>query len=158
MNEPPDPIRVIIAVLGALVLYSGLSQVLEYSLVRAAGGDGVTTIDAYLAVLNRLPILATKASFNLVVGVLVGYIAAKVVATRPLTFVAMAAVLETCSLAWGSFAGEYAVLPLWYRLVLLATTGPAFMAGAWVQLQAETMLGADDALAAERAEPRKEQS
>jgi hypothetical protein len=140
MSEPLNPVRVMIAVLGALVLYSGLSQLLEYTLVRSAGGDSVTTIESYLAVLNRPAILATKAAFNVIVAVLVGYIAGKVVGTRELTFVAMAAALETCSLAWGFFTGEYTVLPLWYRVLLLLTTGPALMAGAWVSLQARFAL------------------
>jgi len=42
----------------------------------------------------------------------------------------------TVTLALGLVSGPYAALPLWIRLVLLVTTGPAMVAGAWVRMQA----------------------
>ena len=36
--------------------------------------------------------------------------------------------------------GEYAALPLWTRLLLLVTTGPAMLAGAWIRMQARLAL------------------
>ena len=45
----------ITAVLGALVLFSALTQLLEYTLVNAVGGDTIKDMPSYLAVLNRPP-------------------------------------------------------------------------------------------------------
>jgi uncharacterized membrane protein YeaQ/YmgE (transglycosylase-associated protein family) len=138
--QPINAVRVIIAVLGALVLFSVLSQVLEASLVRAVGGVSVTSLDSYFAVLTRPPMLAAKAAINVIVGLLTGYLAGKIAGTREVTFAGIAAAAESCSLAWGFMTGEYVVLPLWTRILLLVTTGPAMLAGAWIRMQARLAL------------------
>jgi uncharacterized membrane protein YeaQ/YmgE (transglycosylase-associated protein family) len=136
-DAPPiNGVRVITAVLGALVLFSVLSQVLEASLVRAVGGESMTSLDAYFAVLTRPPMLIAKAAINVVVGLLTGYLAGRIAGTREVTFAGIAAAAESCSLAWGFMTGEYVVLPLWTRILLLVTAGPAMVAGAWVRMQA----------------------
>jgi hypothetical protein len=137
---PINGVRVILAVLGALVLFSVLSQVLEFALVRAAGGDQITSMSSYLAVLSRPSLLAAKAVINVFVALLTGYLAGKIAGTREVTFAGIAAAAESCSLAYGFMAGEYVVLPLWIRILLLVTTGPAMLAGAWVRMQARLAL------------------
>jgi hypothetical protein len=134
--EPMNPVRGITAVLGALVLFSALTQLLEYTLVNASGGDTIKDMPSYLAALNHTPLLAGKAAGNLMVAVLTGYLTAKIAQTRELLFAGLAAAAESCSMVYGFTMGEYAALPLWIRVLLVATTGPAMMAGAWIHLQA----------------------
>ncbi|HZI79148.1 MAG TPA: hypothetical protein VFD69_06525 [Vicinamibacterales bacterium] len=134
--EPVDLARGITGILGALVLFSAVSQLLEYTLVSAAGGDAVKDMASYLAALNRPSILAVKAIANVMVALLAGYLAAKIARARELMFAGIAAAAETCSLVYGFTMGEYVVLPFWIRALLVLTTGPAMMAGAWIRMQA----------------------
>jgi hypothetical protein len=134
--EPINLARGVTAILGALVLFSAVSQVLEYSLVSATGGDGVKDMASYLAALNNPKTLAIKAVTNVMVALLAGYMAAKIARANEVMFAGIAAAAETCSLLYGFTMGEYAVLPVWIRGLLVVTTGPAMMAGAWVRMQA----------------------
>jgi hypothetical protein len=133
---PIDPVRGITGVLGALVLFSALTQLLEYTLVSASGGDAVNSMSSYLAALNRPAVLAVKAVANIMVAVLTGYLTARIARSREVMFGGIAAAAETCTLVYGFTMGEYVVLPLWFRGLVLLTTGPAMMAGAWVRGQA----------------------
>jgi hypothetical protein len=135
----PEPINVargVTGVLGALVLFSAITQVLEYTLVSASGGDTVKDMASYLAALNHPPLLAAKAVGTLMAALLAGYTAAKIAQSHEMMFAGIAAAAETCSLVYGFTMGEYAVLPLWIRGLLVVTAGPAIMAGAWVRMQA----------------------
>lgn len=135
-REPINAVRGITAVLGALVVFSAITQLLEYTLVSAAGGDTVKDMASYLAVLSRTPLLAAKAVGTLMAALLAGYMTAKIAQTHELMFGGIAAAAETCSLVYGLTMGEYVALPLWIRALLIVTTGPAMMAGAWVRMQA----------------------
>ena len=53
----------------------------------------------------------------------------------------IAAAAETCSLVYGFTMGEYVVLPVWIRGLVVLTTWPAMMAGAWVRMQARLATG-----------------
>lgn len=135
-DEPINLTRGITAILGALVLFSAVSQLLEYTLVSASAGDSVKDMASYLAALSRTPLLAAKAAGTVMAALLAGYMAAKIAQAREMMFAAIAAAAETCSLVYGFTMGEYVVLPLWIRALLVLTTGPAMMAGAWVRMQA----------------------
>ena len=135
-DEPANLTRGITAILGALVLFSAVTQLLEYTLVSASGGDTVKDMASYLAVLNRTPLLAAKAAGNVMVALLAGYMTARIAQAREVMFAGIAAAAETCSLVYGFTMGEYVALPLWIRALLLLTTGPAMVAGAWVRMQA----------------------
>lgn len=139
-EQPVNVVRALIAILGALVLFSGLSQVLEYTLVRTAGGDSLTSMAAYMAILNRPSMLAIKLAINVAVAVLTGYMCARIAGSREMLFAALTAAAESCTLAWGLTTGEYAVLPLAVRILLVATAGPGILAGAWIRLQARVAL------------------
>jgi hypothetical protein len=139
--EPVNLARGVTAILAALVLFSALTQLLEYTLVSASGGDTVKDMASYLAALNRPPLLAGRAAANVMVGLLAGYMAARIARSREVMFAGIAAAAETCSLAYGFTMGEYAVLPIWFRGLALLTTGPAMMAGAWIRMQARLATG-----------------
>jgi len=128
--------RGITAILGALVLFSAVTQVLEYTLVSASGGDTVKDMASYMAVLNRTPLLAAKAVGTVMAALLAGYMTARIAQAREVMFAGIAAAAETCSLVYGFTMGEYVALPLWFRALLVLRTGPAMIAGAWIRMQA----------------------
>ena len=141
-EQPLDIARGVTAILGALVLFSAATQVLEYTLVTALAGGTVKDMASYIAALNQPSLLAGKTAANLMVGLLAGYLAAKIARSRELMFASIAAAAETCSLVYGFSTGEYAVLPLWFRSLTVLTVGPAMIAGAWIRMQARLATGA----------------
>lgn len=140
-EQPLDIARGITAILGALVLFSAVTQVLEYTLVSASAGGTVKDMASYIAALNQPSLLAGKAAANLMVALLAGYMAAKIARAREVMFASIAAAAETCSLVYGFSTGEYAALPLWFRALTVLTVGPAMMAGAWIRMQARLATG-----------------
>ena len=143
MSEAAPPIGIIrmgVAVLGALALFSVLTQQLEYTLVNAVGGDTVKDAASYMTVLTRPWILAVKLAFNALLGLLAGYMTGKIAGAREVSLAGIAAAAVTLTLAVGLVSGPYAALPLWTRLLLLVTTGPAMLAGAWIRMQARLAL------------------
>jgi len=117
-----------------------LTQQLEYTLVNAIGGDLVKDADSYMAVLARPWILIVKAVFNVMLGVLAGYMTGKIAGSREMALAGIAGAAVTVTLALGLTTGQYAALPLWMRILLLVTTGPAMLAGAWIRMQARLAL------------------
>jgi hypothetical protein len=74
--------RMIVAVLGALALFSLLTQQLEYTLVNAVGGDAVKDTASYMAVLIRPWLLVLKVVLNVLLALLAGYTAARIGGSR----------------------------------------------------------------------------
>jgi len=102
------------AVLGALLLFALATRILEQTL----GNPLITAV------------------LNVAVACLVGYIAAKIAGAQEVMVLGVAATIETCMLAYGWMAGAYDALPIWIRTLLVLTTGPGMVAGAWVRMQA----------------------
>jgi hypothetical protein len=157
-DEPVNLTRGITAILGALVLFSAVTQLLEYTLVNASGGDAVKDMASYLAALNHTPLLAGKAVGTIMAALLAGYITAKIAQTREMMFAGIAAAAETCSLIYGFTMGEYAALPLWIRGLLVLTTGPAMVAGGWIRMQARLAMSAPPLTGSTGEESVREQS
>ena len=106
--------RGITAVLGAVLLFALATRILEQTL-----GNPVIT-----------------AVLNVAVALLVGYIGAKIAGAQEVMVLGVAATIETCMLAYGWMVGAYDALPFWIRTLLVLTTGPGMVAGAWVRMQA----------------------
>ena len=106
--------RGITAVLATVLLFALATRILEQTL-----GNPVIT-----------------AVLNVAVACLVGYIGAKIAGAQEVMVVGVAATIETCMLAYGWVAGAYDALPIWIRTLLVLTTGPGMVAGAWVRMQA----------------------
>ena len=129
--------KVASAVIVGLALFSLLSEVLESTIVRATAPGPLSDMASYFAARNRPGVLGAKAVFNILVAVLAGYTTGRVAGEREMTFAGVVAALQTTAFAWGFTLGEFAAqTPLWMRGVLLLTTGPAMLAGAWVRAQA----------------------
>ena len=132
-----SPIRSIIAVLGGMGLFALVTETLEFTLVTAAAGGAISDMAAYFAVRNRPVILAAKVLYNTLAAILAGYMTAKIAGRRELLHAAVLAVVQTIALVWGFTAGEYASFtPVWMRVVLVLTTGPAMVLGASIRARA----------------------
>ena len=132
-----NPIRSIIAVLGAFGLVALVTEALEFTLVSAVSGGSITDMAQYLAIRNRPGMLAAKIAYTGVAGILGGYMAAKVAGTREMLHGGLAAAFQTLTLLWGFTAGEFAAsMPLWARAAIVLVTGPAMIAGAAIRARA----------------------
>jgi hypothetical protein len=130
-------IRSIIAVLGGIGLFALVTETLEFALVTAAAGGSISDMAAYFAVRNRPAILGAKLLYNTLAAILAGYMTAKVAGRRELFHAAIVAIVQTIALVWGFTAGEYASFtPVWIRVALVLTTGPAMMLGASIRARA----------------------
>ena len=110
--------RGILAVLGALLFFSLATRILEQTL-----GNPVFT-----------------ALLNAGVALVVGYTGARIAGAQEITVIGVAATVETCMLAYGWAVGAYDALPIWIRALLVLTTGPGMVAGAWIRMQARVAL------------------
>jgi len=81
------------------------------------------------------------ALLNVVAAAVAGYIGARIAGTQEITVVGVAAAVETCMLAYGWAAGAYDALPIWMRVLLVVTTGPGMVTGAWIRMQARVTAG-----------------
>lgn len=145
----PDLIRSIIAVMGGVLLYSVLDQVLETTLVRAMATGPIADEAGYFAVRNQPTALAAKVIFGGLVAVLAGYLSAKIAGAEEIQHGLASAAIQTASMAWGYTVGEYAALtPLWARIALVLTTAPIMIGGAAIRRKARLALDDADAAAA----------
>lgn len=110
--------RGILAVLGALFVFSLATRILEQTL----GNPVITTL------------------LNGAVALVVGYTAARIAGMQEVAVVGVAAAIETCMLVYGWATGAYNALPIWIRALLVLTTGPGMVAGAWIRMQARLAL------------------
>jgi hypothetical protein len=130
-------IRSIIAVLGGIGLFALVTETLEFTLVTAVAGGSINDMAAYFAVRNRPVILAAKLVYSTLAAILAGYMTAKIAGLRERLHAAVVAIVQTMALVWGFTAGEYASFtPVWMRVALLLTTGPAMMLGASIRARA----------------------
>ena len=140
--------RGVIGVMGGLVVYMVISEVLETALVAATTDVRPTDIASYYASRNRPAILGAKLAYNTLTALLSGYMTAKVAGEREMYYGKMAAFVQTVELAWRFLAGEYAgFTPAWMRAFLVLTTGPAMLAGASLRGRARVAQDADAAAA-----------
>lgn len=129
--------RGIIGVMGGLVLYMVISEVLETALVAATSEVRPTDVASYYAARNRPAILGAKLAYNTLTALLSGYMTAKVAGEREMYYGKMAAFVQTVELAWRFLLGEYAgFTPAWMRGFLVLATGPAMLAGASIRARA----------------------
>jgi hypothetical protein len=132
-----DVIRTIVAVLGGIGLLSIVVEVLEFTLVSAVAGAPPTDLAGYFAVRNQPAILTAKLGYNSVGAVLGGYLTARVAGRQEMLHGWMAAIVQTAALIFGFTIGEFAgFTPIWMRIALVVTTGPAMLLGASIRARA----------------------
>jgi hypothetical protein len=129
--------RGIIGVVGGVVLYLVVSELLETVLVAATSAERPTDIASFYAARNAPRILAAKVLYNSLTAVWAGYMAARLAGERERAYGRLAALAQTAELAYRFGLGDYASFtPLWMRAFLVLTTGPAMLAGAGVRATA----------------------
>ena len=136
-----NPLRTAVAVIGGVALISLIVEPLEFTLVNAIASEPVPDMATYFAIRNRPGMLAAKLVYNTLAALLGGYMTAKIAQAEEMKHGALAAAVQTTALIWGFTAGEFAqYTPVWMRVALVLTMGPAMMAGAWVRAQAAGIL------------------
>jgi hypothetical protein len=132
-----SPVRSFIAVLGGLGLFALVTESLEFTLVTAAAGGSIGDMAGYFFVRNRPTILTAKLVYNTLAAILAGYMTAKIAGRRERLHAGAAATIQTIVLIWGFTAGEYAAFtPVWMRVAIALTTGPAMVLGASIRARA----------------------
>jgi hypothetical protein len=145
-------LRGIIGVMGGLVLYMVISEVLETALVGATTDARPTDVASYYAARNTAAILGAKLAYNSLTALWSGYMTAKVAGEREMYYGSMAAFVQTAELAWRFLVNENAgFTPAWMRAFLVLSTGPAMLLGASIRGRARV---AQD----EAVEPGREQA
>jgi hypothetical protein len=135
-----NPVRSLIAVLGATLLVGFIDQALEQTLVRALADTPPVDLASYVAIRNQPVVLRTTLGAHVLVALMAGYVAARTAGIHELRHAGAAAALQTTAYAWAFAAGDAAALPpVWVRASLLAVTAPAMLAGALVRARARSI-------------------
>jgi hypothetical protein len=138
-------VRSVIGILGAIVLISFLTQLLELPLVNLFAPEPITDMNGYLAARNRPPIHAAMVVIAGVTGLLAGYLVAKIAGQYEMQHAACAALVQTLLLVRG-FGGESAAaaLPTWLKVSLVIATVAAMLLGASVRARAAKLTASEE--------------
>jgi hypothetical protein len=143
-------LRGIIGVMGGLVMYMVVAEVLETALVASRTEIRPTDIASYYLARNTPMVLGAKLVYNTLTAIWAGNMTARLAGERERHYGAMAAVVQTAELAWRFLAGEYATFtPAWMRAFLVLTTGPAMLIGASIRGRARSVEDPEPAPAGE---------
>jgi hypothetical protein len=130
-------VRSIIAVLGSIVVIFFLSDALEVPTVAMLASTRPADMDAYLLARYEPAVLAGRAGIAAAVGVLGGYLAAKIAGQYEMRHAMVALALQTFVSIRAFEADASAVqVPLWVRLALVSVTSVAMVVGAAVRARA----------------------
>ena len=130
-------VRSILAVLVGLGVVSLVTEVLEFALVNAVAGARIADLGTYFAIRNEPGLLAAKLVYNTLAALLGGYVTARIAAGEEMPHATIGALVKTAALIWGFTVDEFATYtPVWMRVALVLSTGPAMLAGAWVRAHA----------------------
>jgi hypothetical protein len=139
-------IRSLAAVLIGVALYAFLDQLLETVLVRAVADAEIANIETYFAIRNEPAQLLAKVVYNILAGLLGGFMAARVAGREELPHAVIAGLVVTAQLAWAFTMSEFAgFTPVWTRVALILVVGPAMVAGGWVRAKAVQLRGSEGA-------------
>ena len=138
-------VRSLIGILGAIVIISFLTQLLELPLVNVFAPEPITDMNGYLAARNRPPIHLAMLAIAGITGLLAGYLVAKIAAEYEMQHAAFAAVIQSVLLVRG-FAAERAaaMLPMWVKVALLMVTVTAMLLGAAVRARAAKLTSSEE--------------
>lgn len=132
--------RSIAVVVAGLLLLGFIDQTLERTLVMVlAQGVEIKDEAAYLAIRNRPIVLAVTLVTHGLASLLTGYVLAKLAGVREVQHAAATAGLFTVAMIGASASPNVMLPPIWVRMVMLAITPPALIAGAYVRGQARVI-------------------
>ena len=132
-----NPVRSVAAVLGGVLLFALMDNLLEFSIVHVLAHGPVTDLVAYYAARNQPLGLAAKVIYTPFIGILAGYTTAKIAGRYEIAHTAAAAALLVSELVYGFTRGEFAAMtPTWLRVALLVITPAAIALGGFVRARA----------------------
>jgi hypothetical protein len=129
-------LRGLVGVLVGLAVSVGFVQVLELMLANALAGRALQTLDDYALVLNTLPVLAIRVVVSSFMGLLGGYLCAKLAEHDEMRYTLMAVIFRLAALIGGNTAGYMPRTPVWALVVLLTISSAAMLAGGAVRAAA----------------------
>ena len=129
-------LRGLIGVLVGLAVSVGFVQFLELMLANALAGGALQTMNDYALVLNTLPVLGIRVVIASFMGLLGGYLCAKLAEHDQMRYTLMAVIFRIIALAGGNAAGYMPRTPLWALVVLLTISSAAMLAGGAVRAAA----------------------
>jgi hypothetical protein len=137
-------LRSILAVAFGVLMIGLLDQFLEASLVGAVAGAKIANMDTYFAIRNEPQILGAKVVYTAVIGVLAGYMTAKIAAREEMPHAFIVALVVAAQYLWAFTQTEFApYTPGWAKVVLPFAAGAAVLAGGWVRWRAAQVIGTD---------------
>lgn len=121
--------RGLVGVLVALAVSVGFVQFLELILANALAGRALQTIDDYALVLNALPVLAIRVVISSFMGLLGGYLCAKLAEHDEMRYTLIAVIFRLIAIIGGNAAGYMPRTPIWALAVLLTMSSAAMLGG-----------------------------
>jgi hypothetical protein len=130
-------VKSVIAVLGGMVIVYFLSGILEGPLVAWLASRRPTTMEELMAARNEQAVLLGRLGITAAVGLLAGYLVAKIAGHYELAHAAVSAALQAFMLLRG-FAADpaAAAVPTPMRVAFVAVTVAAMLAGAAIRARA----------------------
>ena len=130
-------IRSVIAVLGGMVIMFFLIELVEPPTVALLASQRPTGMDEYLAARNEPAVLGGRVAVFVVVGLLAGYMVAKIAGEHELAHAGAAFALQAFLMFRGFAADPSApLLPWWILGGLVLVTGAAILTGAAIRARA----------------------
>ena len=129
-------LRGLTGVLIGLAVTVGFVQFLELMLANALAGRALQSMDDYALVLNSLPVLAIRLVVASFVGLLGGYLCAKLAEHDEMRYTLIAVVFRLIAVVGGNAAGYMPRTPARALAVLLTVSTAAMLAGGAVRAAA----------------------
>jgi hypothetical protein len=129
-------LRGLVGVLAALAITVGFVQFLELMLANAVAGRALQSLDDYALVLNSLPLLAVRLVVSSFMGLLGGYICAKLAEHDQMRYTLIAVIFRLVAVVAGNAAAYMPPTPAWALAVLLTVSSAAMLAGGAVRAAA----------------------
>ena len=132
-----NPLRSLTAVLGSVLVFALMDNLLELSVVHVLARGPVSDLIAYYAARNQPLGLAAKLLYTPFIGILAGYTCAKFAGKHELAHTAAAAALLVTTLGYGFTKGEFASMtPVWMRIALIVLAPAGIAAGGYIRARA----------------------
>jgi hypothetical protein len=134
-------LRGLVGVLVGLAISVGFVQFLELMLANALAGHGLQSLDEYAAALNTLPVLALRVVISSFMGLLGGYLCAKLAEHDQMRYTLMAVIFRAIAVIGGNAAHYMPPTPVWALAVLLTVSSAFMLAGGAVRAAAAAAAG-----------------
>lgn len=121
--------RGIVAVVAGIALWNVLIRMLETSLVTALAGAPVAAPEAFAAIGGSLPVTLARLLYTGVVGMMAGYVVARIASHDPLRHAIIGAIFASVILAVGFAIGLGSPAPVWAKVLLVIDSAAGFAVG-----------------------------